>query len=72
VAQVEGLFSIPEGGHASVELGTFAETQATAILMPFVREALASATVKSRFGPLLLPPINVAALVAEMKGAKKS
>lgn len=70
MATVEGSFSLH--GEASVDLPTFSRQQAPAILMPFVREAIATATGKSRFGQMLLPPINVAALAEAMEkqGAK--
>lgn len=70
MATVEGSFSVH--GEATVDLPTFSRQQAPAILMPFVREAIATATAKSRFGQMLLPPINVAALTEEMEkqGAK--
>jgi len=65
-ATVEGQFSI-QGEQQSVGFDEFSKRQAPAILMPFVREAIASATVKSRFGAVLLPPINVVALAEAMQ-----
>lgn len=49
----------------TVDLTQFSKVQAPAILMPFVREEIAAATAKSRFGQLLLPPLNVVALMQE-------
>lgn len=60
-ATVEGQFSV-QGGSQTVPIEEFSKKQAPAILMPFVREAIASATAKTRFGAVLLPPINVVAL----------
>lgn len=61
-AAVEGQFTAT-GSATTVEMSEFAKRQAPAIIMPFVREAIASATAKSRFGQVLLPPINVIALM---------
>lgn len=65
-AAIEGQFTIPEGSQPTVKLAEFAQRQAPAILMPFLRQAVATATAQSRFGPVLVPPINVIALMAEM------
>lgn len=65
LASVEGNFTAQ--GNAVVDMETFSRRQAPVILMPFVREALASATSKSRFGQLLLPPINVTALTEDLE-----
>ena len=48
----------------------FANKQAPAILMPFLREAISTATAKSRFGQLLLPPLNVVAITEEIVRAE--
>ena len=60
---VEGQFSVPAGATPSVPLEAFAKRQAAAILMPFARDAIAGLTRGSRFGQVLLPPINVIALI---------
>lgn len=59
---IEGQFT-EVSSTPSVDIAAFANQQAPAIIMPFVREAIASATSKSRFGQVLLPPINVVALM---------
>ncbi|HEX9728602.1 MAG TPA: protein-export chaperone SecB [Gemmatimonadales bacterium] len=64
-AAVEGQFSIEGEATPSVAIDEFVRKQAPAILFPFLRQAVASATSTSRFGQVLLPPINVVALVAE-------
>jgi len=62
-AAVEGQFSLTEESELSVEdVENFAKHQAPAILMPFARTAIASATTGSRLGVILMPPINVASL----------
>ncbi len=69
-AAVEGHFSVVGDQKPTVEIGDFSKTQAPAILMPFLREAIASATSKTRFGQILIPPINVVALSQDMQKAK--
>lgn len=68
---VEGQFSVVAGATPSVDIEQFAKLQAPAILMPFLRDALASATSKSRFGQVLLPPMNVIALMKEVEAQKQ-
>ena len=71
-ATVEGQFSVVGGAEPSVNIEVFANHQAPAILMPFLREAIASATARSRLGQVLVPPINVVAVISEMEVAKGS
>lgn len=52
-----------EGDSLGIE--EFGRLQALAILMPFLRQLLASATQASSLGPCLIPPINVANLVRD-------
>lgn len=60
VAAVEGQFRVV-GAPASVDLKEFAEVQGPAILYPFLRDAVATATGKTRLGQILLAPINLMA-----------
>lgn len=59
---LSGRFA-PEGESQEVPLESFAQFHAPAILMPFVREAVASLTTRGFFGSVLLPPINVQVLM---------
>lgn len=68
-AAVEGQFSVEDENPTSVPVASFAKTQAPAILFPYVRHAIASVTSGSRFGQLLLPPINIVALVSGIEAA---
>lgn len=61
-AALEGQFTAASGTPA-VGIAEFARRQAPAIIMPFVREAVATASARTRFGQILLPPINVIALM---------
>ena len=57
-----GLFT-RVGEVPSVEVLKFVQTHAPAIMMPYVREAVSSLTGRGYYGPVNLPPINVAALM---------
>jgi preprotein translocase subunit SecB len=68
-ATVEGHFSAP--GASTVSMHDFANKQAAAILMPFVRQEIATLTARSRLGQVLVPPINVVALVEQIAKEKQ-
>lgn len=51
-------------------LDKFAKTNAVPLLTPFVREAVARITYSSRNGVVLLPPINVLALLEQSAAAE--
>lgn len=53
----------PDEENANMALSEFLRSQAPALVMPFVRELVANITFRSRRGLVLLPPINVLALV---------
>lgn len=57
-----GRFS-PAGEHQEVDLKSFVRFHAPAILMPFIRETIASLTGRGFFDPLVLPPLNVQRLM---------
>lgn len=59
---LSGRFS-PTGIAQEVPLESFVRFHAPAILMPFVRDAVASLTTRGFFGQLLLPPMNVQLLM---------
>lgn len=61
-----GRFQV-NGQPKTVEFRSFVQTQAVAILFPFAREGLASLTARGFYGPLLLPPMNVARLLERAK-----
>ena len=59
---LSGRFS-PLGDVQEVPIESFVRFHAPAILMPFVREVVSGLTGRGFFGPMLLPPINVQALM---------
>lgn len=61
--KVEGQFSAV--GETSVSMEEFARVQAPAILLPFVREAVATISGKTRVGQILLNPMNLAAALEQ-------
>ncbi|MCH8254505.1 MAG: protein-export chaperone SecB [Gemmatimonadetes bacterium] len=53
-----------------MKLKGFVKHQAPAILMPYLRQAISAGTALSRFGQLLIPPINVVAVLEDMEKAE--
>ncbi|WP_375560490.1 protein-export chaperone SecB [Bernardetia sp. OM2101] len=51
-----GVFKCPENSALSID--TFGKINAPAILFPFIRENLASVSMKAGINPILLPPVN--------------
>ena len=49
--------------HKLQELDNYAKEMASGLLMPFAREVIANITSRIPFPPLLLPPINIRALI---------
>ncbi len=64
-ASVLGLFE--EQQDSAVKLNDFSELQAPALLFPYLREVISSVTAKSVVGLLILPPMNVPALLKAQK-----
>jgi preprotein translocase subunit SecB len=60
---IEGTFTAQD----HQELKRFSKINAVAHLFPFVREIIANITTKAGVPPLLLPPINFSALLAEKR-----
>jgi preprotein translocase subunit SecB len=50
---------------SAVDIRQFAAEQGPAIVMPFLRDAVATATSKSRYGQILIAPINVMSLAPQ-------
>lgn len=65
-----GFFSISEKDNKDVSWERFAEYNAPALLMPFAREIVHSLTSKSLLPTLLLPPINMRALLQAKSKAR--
>jgi preprotein translocase subunit SecB len=51
-----GVFSLPK--ESAIPIGQFAKVNAPAIIFPFIREHLASLSVKANINPILLQPVN--------------
>jgi preprotein translocase subunit SecB len=66
---VEGRFR-PTADEYKAKLKDFVDRQGAALLLPFAREVIANVTMRSRVGPLLLPPLNVYN-ITESAGAEK-
>lgn len=59
-----GSFSVIKG-QENMDITTYITTNATALMFPYIREHISSITQKSGIKPVLLPPINVVALIKE-------
>lgn len=47
------------------KLEKFSEVQAPALLFPFAREIIADLTMRAGFPPLIIPPVNILALMSK-------
>ena len=61
-----GLFSV--NGNENVPLEQFAECNAPAYIVPYVREEIHSRSMKAGLPQIFLPPVNLHALVKEDSG----
>ncbi|NQV18821.1 MAG: protein-export chaperone SecB [Armatimonadetes bacterium] len=59
-----GLFSIIES-EKNMELEHFLENNAPALLVPYIREQISSITSKAGILPVILPPLNILAIIKE-------
>lgn len=57
-----GMFSILVGSE-NMEIENFIKNNSAALMFPYIREHISSVTQKSGIRPILLPPINVIALL---------
>lgn len=55
-------------GQANMPLEQYAAVSGMSLLYPFLREAVANLTQRGRFGPIWLPPLNVAAAIESARG----
>ncbi len=67
---VEGRFR-PTADEHKPKLKEFVNRQGAALLLPFARELIANVTMRSRLGPLVLPPLNVYNIAEEKVAAKE-
>lgn len=57
-AEITMLGHFEKFGDASLPLEEFAKVNGPAIIFPFIREQLATQTLKAGIGQIILPPIN--------------
>lgn len=60
------LVSAIEGVAGNMSVRTYLERAGVLLLFPFVREAVASLTIRGRFGPIWLQPINPQSIAEEL------
>lgn len=68
-ARVEGAF-VMANPEDTETLKAFASAQAPVILLPYARQVISSLTAESRLGAVVLPPINMQAVIDAMRGTK--
>ena len=61
-----GVFSVIEGAQ-NMELEKFAEYNAPALIMPYIRELVTTTTVRAGLNPVIFPPINIHAVIKDKK-----
>lgn len=59
-----GFFSVMEED-ANMELEYFISNNSLALMFPYIREHITSVTSKSGIKPIMLPPINLKAMISE-------
>ena len=55
---IVGLFE-KEDSTSKMSLESFAESNAPALLFPYLREVISTTTLKAKIGPIVLPPVNI-------------
>jgi len=61
-----GLFSVKDG-EENMDIQDFLNNNAPAIMFPYIREHISEITQKAGVKPILLPPINIEALIKNKK-----
>ncbi len=57
-----GNFSII-GNSENMSLEEFSKTNASALMMPYIRETISNITLRSGLKPVIIPPINIISMV---------
>lgn len=65
-----GVFSIDES-KGNMDFQQFSENHAPAILFPYLRETITSITTKAGLAPVILPPLNILALINKNEDSKE-
>jgi preprotein translocase subunit SecB len=63
-----GMFS-KTAGSENMELDEFAKYSGPALMFPYIRETIASTTVKAGIPPVIIPPVNLQAIKNKQSGA---
>ena len=66
-----GIFSVDED-HQNMDIQEFAGKNAPSHLFPFIREMIATTSVKAGMPPIILPPTNIVAILNASKENLKS
>lgn len=61
-----GAFSVIEGSQ-NMDLEKFAEYNAPALIMPYIREIVTTTTIRAGLNPVIFPPINLQAVFKNKK-----
>ncbi|MHB1679963.1 MAG: protein-export chaperone SecB [bacterium] len=65
-----GFFSVKDEADVPI-LEEFSKINAPDLMFPFVRETIADLTLKTGYPPLLLPPINIVALIGKSRNKSR-
>lgn len=61
-----GVFTVSSGSK-NMELEKFAENNAPAIMMPYIRELVTTTTIRAGLNPITFPPINIISIFRDKK-----
>lgn len=62
-----GMFSYIHG-QENLDLERFADTNAPAIILPYIREVVSTTTVQAGLPPIRIPPVNILAILKNNNG----
>jgi preprotein translocase subunit SecB len=65
ICRIAGIFTQKSAG--VITLKKFSETNAPALLVPYIREIISSASIKACIIPIIIPPLNVVSMVEHAK-----
>jgi preprotein translocase subunit SecB len=71
ICTLVGIFSSIQGSE-NMDLIQFANTNAPALMIPYIRELVASTTTRAGLAPVVFPPINIIAILENNKAAQKT
>lgn len=61
-----GFFEIDDN-NANMQLDQFSDENAPALIFPYLREIVSSTTLKAGMDPVVLPPVNIRAMLNSQK-----